>query len=116
MRLVFRGLSKILQNVNARQSGATVFGYHIRDLERYGVVEFHAHGRAISIEEKPTKPKSNYAVTGLYFYPNDVIDIAKYLKPSKANSRSPTSMPCNATVKIRQRLMSARQSCAVALL
>ena len=77
-----QGLRKILQDVNARQTGATVFGYHIRDPERYGVVEFDAHGRAISIEEKPAKPKSNYAVTGLYFYPNDVIDIAKNLKPS----------------------------------
>ena len=77
-----QGLSKILQDVNGRQSGATVFGYHIRDPERYGVVEFDAHGRAISIEEKPAKPKSNYAVTGLYFYNNDVIDIAKNLKPS----------------------------------
>jgi glucose-1-phosphate thymidylyltransferase len=71
-----------LRAADARQSGATVFAYHVLDPERYGVVEFDAAGRAISIEEKPRQPKSNFAVTGLYFYDNDVIDIAASLQPS----------------------------------
>jgi glucose-1-phosphate thymidylyltransferase len=65
-----------------RETGATVFGYHVRDPERYGVVAFNALGEAVSIEEKPKRPKSNYAVTGLYFYDNDVIGIAESIKPS----------------------------------
>ncbi|WP_234086632.1 glucose-1-phosphate thymidylyltransferase RfbA [Azonexus sp. R2A61] len=71
-----------LVNADARSAGATVFAYHVHDPERYGVVEFDAQGRAVSLEEKPKAPKSNYAVTGLYFYDNQVLDIARDLKPS----------------------------------
>jgi glucose-1-phosphate thymidylyltransferase len=71
-----------LREATSRSTGATVFGYHVNDPERFGVVEFDATGKAISIEEKPAKPKSHYAVTGLYFYDNDVIDIARNIKPS----------------------------------
>jgi glucose-1-phosphate thymidylyltransferase len=78
-----KGLSKLLQEANQRDSGATVFGYYVRDPERYGVVEFDSEGKAISVEEKPVAPRSNYAVTGLYFYDNDVLDIAATMKPSK---------------------------------
>jgi glucose-1-phosphate thymidylyltransferase len=76
------GFTGVLERAAARQSGATVFGYRVHDPQRYGVVEFDASGRAISIEEKPRKPRSNYAVTGLYFYDNRVLEIAAGLKPS----------------------------------
>ena len=76
------GLSKMLQRTATKESGATVFGYHVNDPERFGVVEFDDDMNAISIEEKPAEPKSNYAVTGLYFYDNKVIDIAKNIQPS----------------------------------
>jgi glucose-1-phosphate thymidylyltransferase len=75
-------LTKVLQSASKLKEGAIVFGYHVTDPERYGVVEFDKTGKAISIEEKPKKPKSNWAVTGLYFYDNKVVDIAKNLKPS----------------------------------
>jgi len=76
------GLPKRLQNVAKQTTGATVFGYYVNDPQRYGVVDFDPQGKALSIEEKPEKPKSNYAVTGLYFYDNDVIEIAKAVQPS----------------------------------
>jgi glucose-1-phosphate thymidylyltransferase len=76
------GLTEILQNAASRETGATVFGYWVKDPERYGVVEFDEKGQALTIEEKPKYPKSNYAVTGLYFYDNEVIDLAQGLKPS----------------------------------
>ena len=77
-----QGFTPLLQQAVNRQKGATVFGYQVKDPERFGVVAFDEHKRAISIEEKPVKPKSNYAVTGLYFYDNDVINIAKKVEPS----------------------------------
>lgn len=77
-----QGFSSMLRQAAHRKSGATVFGYPVKDPERFGVVEFNADKRAISIEEKPLKPKSHYAVTGLYFYDNDVVEIAKQVKPS----------------------------------
>ena len=76
------GFSPLLKIAAARQQGATVFGYQVKDPERFGVVAFDEQKKAISIEEKPQQPKSNYAVTGLYFYDNDVVEIAKNIKPS----------------------------------
>ena len=76
------GLQEMLRRSAARKAGATVFGYWVRDPERYGVVAFDADGAPVSLEEKPAKPKSNYAVTGLYFYDNEVVDIARAITPS----------------------------------
>jgi glucose-1-phosphate thymidylyltransferase len=77
------GLVERLQRAAGQESGATVFAYYVKDPERYGVVELDANNRPVSIDEKPANPRSNYAVTGLYFYDNDVLDIAAALKPSK---------------------------------
>ena len=76
------GLSQKLERAVSREQGATVFAYHVQDPERYGVVEFHADGKVLSIEEKPRNPKSNYAVTGLYFFDSDAVHIAETLEPS----------------------------------
>lgn len=86
------GIRKMLHRASGKAQGATVFGYHVHDPERFGVVEFNDEGKVLSVEEKPVQPKSNYAITGLYFYDNRVVEIAKNVQPSSRGELEITSI------------------------
>ncbi len=99
-------LAKLLQSANQREEGATIFAYHVKDPERYGVAEFNPQGQVISLEEKPKQPKSNYAVTGLYFYDNKVVEYAKQIKPSARGELEITDLN---KIYLEQKTLSVEQ-------